>query len=135
VQTLMTNYTKNFSDEELTCKCGCGTMLCREEQQRLQIVRDCFGGPIYVARTISCPTHNKAIGGADGSAHLDKPDEDASGVDVGVKTFPTASHRAKLIRCALEAGYNCFGVGNTRFHMDARKLFWNLEGIRLLWAY
>ncbi len=120
--------TRNFTKDEVSCKCGCGLEMPQNEQDRLQHTRDDYGKAIFVARTISCAKHNKKIGGAKKSRHLT-----GDAVDPEDRTFENSADRAFFIKCATKNGYNCFGIGGKRLHMDAR--YEDKFEIVLLWTY
>lgn len=62
---------KNFSTEELKCKCGCGKLkLDPRLLIALQQLRDRIGAPIFVNSGYRCPEHNEAVGGKPGSQHV-----------------------------------------------------------------
>lgn len=61
---------KNFNEREFACR-HCGQVHVEPELvQRLQALRDALGRPITVTSGYRCPTHNKAIGGATQSRHM-----------------------------------------------------------------
>ena len=71
----MTLYTANFSARELACRCGCSTPVgidrnLKKLAEKLQQLRDLAGAPIIVASGYRCPLHNKAVGGAAHSQHM-----------------------------------------------------------------
>lgn len=74
----MSGYPPNFSASEFYCKCGeyCDGPSPHPNRTRhlawtLQRIRDEIGFPIRVNSAYRCPTHNKNIGGATHSKHLD----------------------------------------------------------------
>ena len=66
--------SKNFTLDELKCKCGkCGSVLVDETLvARLQQIRDHFGKAVTVNSGYRCEKHNASpqVGGAKGSRHL-----------------------------------------------------------------
>lgn len=63
---------EHFYRYEFACKCGCGFATVDTELLLLLVsCRDYFGRPITVNSGCRCPTHNKKVGGEDGSYHLD----------------------------------------------------------------
>ena len=67
----MGNLSKNFSDVEFECQCGCGTGRVTEDLVRvLQEVRNHFGKSVTITSGIRCVSHNKNVGGASKSKHI-----------------------------------------------------------------
>ena len=61
----------NFSPAEIACR-GTGKLLIDEEAlDRLQALRDALGKPLIVRSAYRSPEHNRAVGGAVASRHLD----------------------------------------------------------------
>ena len=117
--------TKNFTDQELSCRCGCGAIHAQAFQNRLQVLRDAFGVPMHINSAARCMRHNQDVNGAPNSSHLVFPDEPERGaVDVEV-LYSEAYH---LTRLAFEHGWRGIGVSQklgsdlkTRFiHLDTR---------------
>ncbi|TVR85024.1 MAG: DUF882 domain-containing protein [Rhodospirillales bacterium] len=62
---------KNFSPAEIACR-GTGSLRIHEEAlDKLQALRDRLGKPLIVRSAYRSPTHNRAVGGAPRSKHLD----------------------------------------------------------------
>lgn len=61
----------NFSTDEFDCKCKecIETMVSMEHVTRLQKLRDDFCRPVRILSAYRCLTHNKIVGGVDGSQH------------------------------------------------------------------
>lgn len=63
--------TKNFSESEFYCTCGCGAYNMREAFiMRLQYARLQAGVPMIVNSGCRCVKHNEAVGGKADSWHL-----------------------------------------------------------------
>lgn len=63
--------TKNFSEGEFYCKCGCGTYNMRETFiMRLQYARIQARIPMIINSGCRCAKHNAAVGGKGKSWHL-----------------------------------------------------------------
>lgn len=61
---------KNFTKEELTCRCGCGKFNVDEEFLiRLQAFRYILNLPMNVTSGGRCVKHNKEVGGVNTSCH------------------------------------------------------------------
>jgi len=72
--TELTHYTPNFSRRELACKCGCTVPvgIARNLEtlaQALEKMRQ-LTGPLIVTSGYRCPLHNKNVGGAKHSNHM-----------------------------------------------------------------
>lgn len=68
--------SKNFKEEEFTCKCGkCKEVPAEMKEnlillcQQLEKIRF-FTGPIIINSGVRCPAHNKKVGGVANSQHL-----------------------------------------------------------------
>jgi zinc D-Ala-D-Ala carboxypeptidase len=62
---------KNFSPAEIACR-GTGSIRVHEEAlDKLQALRDRLGKPLIVLSAYRSPQHNRAIGGAPRSKHMD----------------------------------------------------------------
>jgi hypothetical protein len=62
---------KNFSPAEIACR-GTGQLkLVPEAMDRLQELRDLLGKPLIVRSAYRSPEHNRAVGGAKASKHMD----------------------------------------------------------------
>lgn len=62
---------KNFSPAEIACR-GSGSLRMSEEAlDKLQTLRDRLGKPLIVRSAYRSPAHNKAVGGAPRSKHMD----------------------------------------------------------------
>lgn len=63
--------TKHFTRKELSCQCGCGMFPGQALMDKLDAIREAFGGPIRVTSGARCSTRNRAVGGARKSAHVE----------------------------------------------------------------
>jgi len=62
---------KNFSPAEIACR-GTGNLLVNEAAlDKLQALRDRVGKPLIVRSAYRSPAHNRAVGGAPRSKHMD----------------------------------------------------------------
>lgn len=67
----MGDMTKDFSQVEFTCRCGCGADNVRYELVSvLQQIRNTVGRPVVVLSGVRCAKHNRRVGGAKASKHL-----------------------------------------------------------------
>jgi len=96
----------NFKLREFQCRC-CGTVkLSPKLLMMLELMRSAWCGPLVITSGYRCPAHNKAVGGASRSLHLQ-----------GMAADISASERdqARLREIAEHAGFNeviCGGAKN-----------------------
>lgn len=107
----------NFSPEELACKCN---KYCKGEYvhnpnflDRLQALRVRWGAPLVLNSGHRCPKHNKAVGGAKNSQHLD-----VAG-DIRTADYDLAERRL-LYAEATNVGFTGIGRAKTFLHVDLR---------------
>ena len=63
--------TKNFTIDEMRCKCGCGKVKYDlRHMMRLQLLRDTIKKPIIISSGYRCLKHNRSIGSKDTSQHI-----------------------------------------------------------------
>ena len=62
---------KNFSPAEIACRGSGQLKLVPEALDRLQELRDLLGKPLIVRSAYRSPEHNRAVGGAKASKHMD----------------------------------------------------------------
>lgn len=112
--------TKNFSDKELQCKCGCGGMsVTAEAQETLQRLRDLLGKPIKLNSAYRCPEHNTDVGGSPNSQHVK-----GTAFDISIH----GQDKFELERLAKVVGFKGFGYYSTFLHVDlGRDRFWGDE--------
>ncbi len=66
----MTQVSEHFKRSEFGCKCGCGfSTVDIELLSVLEDVRAEFKSPLTINSACRCDSHNKSVGGADGSKH------------------------------------------------------------------
>ncbi len=63
--------SKHFTIKELSCHCGCGLLPQQAFVDKLDAIREAYGQPIEVTNVSRCSVHNRAIGGARFSAHVE----------------------------------------------------------------
>jgi hypothetical protein len=82
--------------KETACKCACGLNVTSEFLFKLNEIRSAYGKPIIVLSGARCQAHNKSIGGALKSAHIE-------GVAADLM-------RSSALRSFLEANLDRFNV-------------------------
>lgn len=75
--------TKNFHVSEFACKDGSPVPPelipnVKKLAEQLQVIRDTVGEPLYISSSYRTPSHNKAVGGAKNSQHLQAKAADIS---------------------------------------------------------
>lgn len=64
---------KYFSDNEFACRC-CGNLpqggMSPILVEKLDVLREAYGRPIYVSCGYRCPQHNAGVGGVSNSQHV-----------------------------------------------------------------
>jgi uncharacterized protein YcbK (DUF882 family) len=104
----------HFKRKEFACKCGCGFSLPDAELLSvLEDVREHFGKPVNINSACRCPDHNKAVGGAPNSAHVQ-----GIAADIDVKDVSPAD----VQQYVLNKYQDRYGIGtyNTFTHIDVR---------------
>lgn len=56
---------------ETICKCGCGLNITSRFHNLINDFREGYGKPIIVLSGARCAEHNKSVGGAKSSAHIE----------------------------------------------------------------
>lgn len=108
---------KYFTDKELMCKCGCGTLNVNPVfLEALELTRSEYGKPMMVTSGARCKAHNKKVGGAANSYHIGEGKE-CCAVDV---KRPNETDTWKLIFCAMKHGLSV-RVGSNFVHLDGRE--------------
>jgi len=105
--------SENFHLSEFTCKCGrCKSQLVGTKLVRLlQELRVRMGVPLSITSAYRCPTHNRNVGGASQSRHVE-----GDAVDISIANLDWQ----KLVRVAKEVGFTGIGYGQDRgfIHLD-----------------
>ena len=106
---------KHFRPFEFECKCGkCGLGFAQMQAdflERLDMARLLANVPFQINRAMSCPAHNKAVGGLADSAHL-------SGWAVDI-TARSSTTRSRIVYGLVKAGINRIGIYPAFIHADA----------------
>ena len=117
----------NFRAKEIACDhgqcvyCDGEVWLDEDALDALQRMRTILNAPIEINSGHRCPQHNRSVGGARHSAHLELA------FDISL-----ARHaRPALFAAAREAGFRHFGFMNYALHVDMRPL----EAAAEFWTY
>jgi uncharacterized protein YcbK (DUF882 family) len=95
--------TKNFSDEELRCKCCDENLMDEDFLEKLQEVRDKYGAVMPVSSGYRCPIHNAKVS-ALGS--MDGPHTTGRACDILV----SGKNALRLINISLDCGMQGVGI-------------------------
>jgi zinc D-Ala-D-Ala carboxypeptidase len=132
---MTTQVAKNFTLEELTCKCGCGTAyISKQAISKLQALRDRIGAPLIIVSAARCPKHNWEVGGAPHSQHLSfkarKDNGETYIQESRAFDIRTTEHdQMHMLELAQNVGFGGIGRYDTFLHVDDRGTVarWNLR--------
>lgn len=100
----------HFTEDEFKCKC-CGAVdMDRHFIRCLDMARAHAGIPFVITSGYRCAHHNKEVGGAALSAHMD-----GFAADIAVSS---ASARFKILHTLLRFGFKRIGIYKTWIHAD-----------------
>jgi len=99
----------HFSPREIACKGSGAVKVVPAALDALEDMRRHLGGPLTIVSGYRSPEHNKAVGGAKGSKHMD-----GTAFDVACRP----SQQEEMIEAASKAGF--FGIGryDNWIHVD-----------------
>ena len=101
----------NFGPDEIACK-GTGKLLVNEQAlDCLQELRERLGKPMIINSAYRSPAHNRAIGGAKKSKHME-------GIAFDVSTHNL--DRSELVAAAQDIGFRGIGFYRSFIHIDTR---------------
>lgn len=109
----------HFTFQELACK-GTGSLRVHyETMDKLEKLRQFYGGPIVIGSYYRSPDYNRSIGGAEASYHML-----GRAVDTPILNG-SLEGRMKLCHLATLAGFRGFGLYGSFTHIDTgRTRFW-----------
>lgn len=109
--------SKNFTWQELQCKCGCGIRnVSPRALKKLQKMRDIVGRPFTINCACRCPLHNARVGGVPKSQHRATELMASTAFDISL----TGHNREAMVRAAEIAGFGGIGTYETFIHVDDR---------------
>ena len=118
--------TRNFSQSELECHCGCGLSSMNENfMEKLQELREKCNFPFKVTSGMRCKKWNEKSGGHKNSSHMKGLACDISADGLRARL---------LIQKALEMGFEGVGIsqGGSKFvHIDMKPR----ENGKAVWTY
>lgn len=102
---------------------------------KVQWVRNEFGGPLTLNSTFRCAYHNAVVDGAAKSCHRTGTAFDISVRDARGGLKPVAE-RARLYEICVRAGFTGFGFYTTFLHVDiGRTRSWVIGGGKTTWSF
>jgi len=102
---------KYFSQNEFSCKCGCGHNPIKYEMvKKLDFARSNSKTPFIINRGCSCIYHNNEVGGSKTSSHLL-----GFAVDIRVKND---IERYDILTSLIKAGFKRIGIYKNFIHAD-----------------
>jgi len=114
----------NFTRAELACPC-CGVEdMSLDFMRHLQALRTEWRRPLTITSGYRCPDHNKAVGGAKNSRHLE-----GIAVDIDWRKWNVQT-RQDFLRMAINFPFYGIGIAKTFIHVDRRVRQW-----RAVWTY
>lgn len=117
---------QHFKQSEFDCpsEVGSGDNMWPRVVFMLDALRSLLGRPLPINSGYRTPAHNKAIGGAPKSAHME-----GLAVDIGTRKL-TKAQRQTLIAYAIQLGFTGIGIAQTFVHLDmkARRASWIYKG-------
>ena len=102
----------HFTDREMDCRCGCQKTVAPELLVRIEALRALLDKPLTVTSGARCETHNRSIGGALHSWHLNGLAVDIACTDSNL--------RIDILRNAGKLGFNGIGIAKNFIHLDLR---------------
>jgi len=107
---------KNFSPAEIACR-GSGSLRINEDAlDRLQALRDALAKPLIIRSAYRSPAHNKKVGGAAKSKHLDGTAFDIAMANHDPVAFETAARAVGFLGFGFypRSGFIHIDLGPTR---------------------
>ncbi len=105
--------TENFHLNEFECRHCKSVKLHPELLSKLQVLRTTLNKPLIVNSGYRCPIHNKNVGGATQSQHLE-----GTAADINIHSIDMPIEGIALI--AESKGFTGIGLYNNFIHLDVR---------------
>lgn len=104
-----------FIRAERECHCGCGLDMTERNpdfMKALNSAREYYGKPMAATCITRCEKHNREVGGAPQSAHMDGRAADIACSDM--------TERMHMIRCFIACGFHRIEVSPVHIHVDMK---------------
>jgi len=127
---------EHFSNIELACHCGCGTIPGPEFLEILEALRVRFGHPMILTSAARCPTHNAEVS-TTGRTGPHVIDAIASSFGMGAIDVNIQGARAvELLELAMGMGsWTGFGINQSGPHESRFIHLDNVHVGRMIWSY
>lgn len=125
----MGDLTKDFSEWEFKCKCGCG--ICIVDAGfliKLQNTRTIAGIKFTISSGCRCPSHNNSESRNEKSDHLTTEEIACEGADI---VCNNSHDRYLIINAAITAGFKRIGPHEIFIHLGSAKR----NPQEVLWLY
>lgn len=116
-----------FTMKELTCQCGCGSMLMHEDfMSKIVILRRELGFAFPVTSAYRCPKHNNNVS----STKFTGPHTTGRAIDIGVSYGQAKTLLESAVKSDMFTGWGVNQKGDDRFiHLD------DIPEREALWTY
>jgi|LGOV01.1.fsa_nt_gb hypothetical protein len=105
-----------FTEEELSCKCGCGISNFSDRTlDKLNQARHIAETPFVVSSACRCESHNANVGGERFSSHIASEKVSCCAMDIVVTT---SKERFAIISSLTKVGFNRIGIRKDFIHVD-----------------
>ena len=110
------DFAPHFSEEEFTCKCGCGIHNPNQGfLERLERARIRAEIPFNITSGSRCKKHNEDVGGVDSSSHLASEAMESHAGDIDARG---SRQRGIIIPSLVKVGFNRLGFAKSFIHVD-----------------
>lgn len=103
--------SEHFQSKEFECRCCHHTKMNQRLINKLEQLRSALGKPIIITSGYRCPKHNKNVGGAKHSQHMN-----GNAADIRIKGFKAE----EVIRAAKACGFSFIKIYPSWVHVDIR---------------
>lgn len=106
-----------FSDDEISCPCGCGSKNTDKEAfKRLNVAKEYFGRPMNLNSAVRCKKHNSTLkDSSPTSSHIEYDNKPSFAYDIKV---PNNQERFDIVEALIYAGFKRILIYKTFIHVD-----------------
>lgn len=119
------NFGDNFTKEEFACKgsscCGHSCDIKQSVLDNVNKLRERLGEPLNISSGYRCPTHNRIVGGEEGSYHTKGLAVD---VWIGSENYTTEEIASIAIECGFDTAVAYPSQGFVHCDMRGYRAFW-----------